>query len=273
MVVPQGSGLLGGGVVNWGSVDNITAVLSLPNISRPNGTVYAILSLMTTDGTVMQTALGIYPGGQEWKGYSLYVDSISTVPQAYHWIANSSLPQSLPNQTVSLSLSRDQASGWFYRISNLATQASVNGGFGRGVGGASLGEDQEVFALESYTSEPRTFSEMGNMTLQGIFLNGERAVGPLYTYGSWDPSHTLPFVVGGLNPPSFIGVAISTEGMVSWTFIGTPGQYMGYDGRAPEAFLAVGAVTTGAAVFVSGLRLLSGSMKGVKHKSSNETPE
>ncbi|HZW85568.1 MAG TPA: hypothetical protein VFE91_06700 [Nitrososphaerales archaeon] len=260
-MVPQGSSLEGGAVVNWSGVDNVTAVASIPNISAPNGTVYAILSLMTTDGTVMQTAIGIYPGSHLWKGYSLYIVSISAVPQTYHWVANSSLPESLANQTVSLTLSRDQEGSWSYRISNLATRVSLTGAFGPEVRGAALREDQEIFALESYTSDPRTFGGMGNMTLQGVFLNGARAVGPLYTYGGWDPSHTLPFVVGGLDPPTFIGVKVSVGGIVNWVYTGTSSQYWGYDGRAPQAFLAVGAVTVGAGIVVSGVRLLSRSTR------------
>lgn len=271
MVVPQGSGLSDGSLLDWGSVDNVTVVATIPNIIRPSGTVYAILSLMTSGGAVMQTALGVYPGSTTWLGYTLFIDGLQQMPQTYHWVANSSQPDTQPNQTVALTLAMDREGLWTYRLTNTATHSSVSGGFGQGATGPLVRADQEVFALESYSSAASTFSTMGNMTVEGVYLNGARATGPLYTYGGWDPSHSLPFVVGGSNPPDFIGVVVSVGGAVSWSFTGTVSNWS-YDGRAPLAFLGAIGITAMVTAVVGAVRLIS-KKAGQDRSETRTVPE
>lgn len=222
VVLTDGANLQGGGRVEWRQVQNVSVIVKVPNITLADGTTYAILSLMTADGVVLQTALGIYPGGSQWLVYSMFLGDITQNPQVYHWAINSSTPASSPGQDVSLSIYHSRGGGWAFQVKNLQTNASSGGPFDAGAGPTLMEGSQEVFALESYSGNPSTFQGMGNLTLESVYLDGRRASGGWGTYGAWDPSISLPFVVGGANPPPWVGLWVSSQGKAGWFYSGDP---------------------------------------------------
>jgi hypothetical protein len=202
-------------------VENVTALFQIPNISNPGGTTYAILSLMTSKGSVLQSAVGVLPGEHRWLVDTMFVGRIMEVPQVYHWILNSSAPASSPGQTITISIYR--GSTWITAVRNLETGSSVEVSYAVEANQTLALEDQEVFALESYAIDSGTFVNMGLMTLESIYVDGTRALGSWYIYGDWDPAHSLTFVVGGAPPPAFMGIRISGQGTAQWYFAGLMG--------------------------------------------------
>ena len=78
--------------------------------------------------------------------------------------------------------------------------------------------DQEVFALESYFASNVVFAHMGVMILKTLDINERKVSGGWYPYGSWGTSHKPLFVVGGLNPPSYISIGESENMTLEWTY-------------------------------------------------------
>ena len=218
VVVPDGSTLSGGGIVNWAAVTNVTAVVQIPEITNTSATIYAVVSLMTQDGVVLQTAFGIYPGNNSWLVYSMFIENINQIPQHYIWAVNSSEPAAESGDVVTISIYQSPGPVWSFRAFNLNTSLSIDGTFGAGTTELPKRGDQEAFALESYTSDSSTFQNMGNMTLSSLLIDGKRVASGWYLFADWDMVHNPLFVVGGAAPPAFIDVSISSDGRAVWYF-------------------------------------------------------
>jgi hypothetical protein len=78
--------------------------------------------------------------------------------------------------------------------------------------------DQEVFAFESYTTSSLVFAQMGNLTLDSLRVNARKIAAGWYGYGSWDTKHNPLFVVGGLEPPSYISLQATENGTLVWSY-------------------------------------------------------
>lgn len=220
VVVPEGSSLFGGGTLNWAKVTNVTAVIQIPDITNASAPVYAVLSLMTQDGTVLQTAYGIFPRNSTWLVYSMFIKNINQVPQHYIWVLNSSIPRAQPGDLVTISIYQSTEHVWSLLASNMNTTLSIQRTFGGNITEAPKSGDQEVFALESYASDSTTFRNMGNMTLISLLVDGERVESGWYLYAAWDLTHNPLFVVGGATPSSFVGASITKNGKVVWYYAG-----------------------------------------------------
>jgi hypothetical protein len=218
VVVPDGSALSGGGSVNWAVVTNVTAVVQIPEITNTSATIYAVVSLMTQDGVVLQTAFGVYPGNGSWLVYSMFIEDINQIPQHYTWAINSSEPTAEPGDVVTISIYQSPARVWSFRACNLNTSLSVDRAFGTNTTELPRRGDQEVFALESYASDSYTFRNMRNMTLSSLLVDGKRVASGWYLFADWDMVHNPLFVVGGGAPPSFIDVSILNDGRVVWYY-------------------------------------------------------
>jgi len=218
VVVPEGSSLSGGGTLNWATVTNVTAVVQIPEITNVSGTIYAAVSLMTQDGVVLQTAFGIYPGNGSWLVYSMFIGSITQIPQHYTWVINSSGPAAEPGDVVTVSIYQSPGRIWSFKASNLNTSLSIQRPFGTTSTGQPRSGDQEVFALESYASDTSTFRKMGNMTLLSLLLDGERVASGWYLFAQWDMLHNPLFVVGGASPPGFVDVSFNGGGRAVWYY-------------------------------------------------------
>lgn len=219
VVVPEGAAMQGGTKLEWEGVTNVTAVLTLPNISRPDKIVYAVLSVMTGDGTVLQAAAGIRPNDSSWRTYSWFILGVESGRPSYSWIVNASGPQMAPGEDIRISVFR-QPSGWRLGVVDEGSGASVDLAFPPGPSASLRAGDQEVFSLESYSRAGATFRDMGNLTLDGLLLNGARVIGGTYPYGDWDPHHHPLFVVGssGSSPPYFISFSEGGEGSFAWGY-------------------------------------------------------
>jgi hypothetical protein len=224
VVVPDGARLADGSSLSWTAVSNISVVARLPNITQTDDTVYAIVSAKLAPDVILQVAAGLYPGDPAWSGYVLMVQGSSTASQTYVWVTNASEPFMAPEALVGLSLYR-QGGGWRWRVTDYDTGLVGDGPIPNASGGGFVAGDQEVFALESYTSSRDVFSSMGAMDVYGIYLDGRAVAGGYYSLGGWDPLHNPLFIVGGYEPPSFISVAdggstwrwsYSAEGRVSY---------------------------------------------------------
>jgi hypothetical protein len=206
-------------MLKWESVSNLTCLTTLPRISDPNGIVYAVLSAMAADGSVMQVAAGVYPNSSLWLAYSWYIQGVQTTRPNYGWILNASGPAMSPNDSISLSMF--QSSGrWELRVADTDTGNATSRLFPPGIAPSLKDEEQEAFALESYSRTAGDFQRMGNLTLSGLFADGQRITGGLYTYGGWDPSRNPVFAVGssGSSPPIFIQIAQAGDGAFVWSY-------------------------------------------------------
>jgi hypothetical protein len=220
IVVPDGSTLSGGGTLAWAAVTNVTVVVQIPEITNASESTYAVVSLMTQDGVVLQTAFGIYPGNSSWLVYSMFIGSINQNPQHYTWAINSSEPVAEPGDVVEISIYQSPGHVWSFRASNLNTSLSRQGAFGTITSEPPKDGDQEVFALESYSSDSSTFQSMGNLTLQSLLVDGKRVESGWYLFADWDMVHNPLFVVGGAAPPEFIGASTSDDGRAVWYYAG-----------------------------------------------------
>lgn len=219
VVVPEGASLQGGSKLRWESVRNVTAAFTLPNVTMPDRIVYAVMSLMTSDGGVMQAAAGIRPDEGSWFAYSWSIPDFKSVPLIYRWSLNSSEPEMAPGADVTISIFQS-SNVWTLRIQDDSTGARVERAFLVGVGTSLKAGDQEVFSLESYSRLGATFRDMGNLTLRSLLVDGARVTGGVYAYGDWEPRHNPLFAVGssGVSPPSFISLGQGDDGSFIWGY-------------------------------------------------------
>jgi hypothetical protein len=249
IVVPEGAGVLGGGGVRWGSVTNVTTLLSLPDIESPDRTVYAVMSVMTSDGSVLQAAAGALPNGTGWLTFAWLAQGAASLTPTYLWVLNATEPAMSPRANVSISIFL-ASGGWSLSVTDSNSGSTVTRQFPQGLASTLKAGDQEVFALESYSKTPGTFSGMGNLTLSAILLDGEVVVSGCYLYSDWDMVHNPLFVVGssGSSPPSFIYAREGNlPGSYVWSYAGVWGvQNDSFSG--PLDVLALGAVASAVAL-------------------------
>ena len=241
--------MLGGGGVRWESIKNVTASLTLPDIESPDGIVYAVLSVMTSDGSVLQAAVGALPNRNGWLVFAWSVQASSPRPTSYQWVLNASEPEMSPLANISISIFFTSGL-WSLRVADVSSGSSVEKSFPPGPTSTLRAGDQEVFALESYTRTLATFLGMGSLRLNSILLDGEQVVGGCYLYSDWDMVHNPLFVVGssGSSPPSFINAGEGSAGSFFWNYTGVWGVQENPLGSLAEALAAVsvgGALTLG----------------------------
>jgi len=219
VVVPEGSGLQDGGKVQWGSVTNVTAEVVLPNITSPDRNIYAVISVMTEDGSVLQAAAGALPNRSVWLSFAWFIPDVNSAQLNYDWILNASGPQIAPRSNIVVSIFHASGS-WNLRVADLDSGQAVVQRFPEGISPALRSGDQEVFALESYSKAGSTFQDMGNLTLSALLLDGTRVVSGFYSYSQWDPNHSPLFAVGssGATLPSFIYLGEGPEGSFFWDY-------------------------------------------------------
>ena len=217
VVVPEGSQFADGGRLSWENATAVSVIVRLPNISFTDAATLAVESVMSADGSVLQIAAGIYPNSTSWLAYGWYIGNLQAYPQNYDWVLNSSKPEMSPGTSVSLSIYLSQGK-WHYRIEDMDTNETVSGEYAFLVSPAVKVGDQEVFALESYSTSNVVFANMGNLTLDSLSVNGRRVSGGWYLYGSWDMSHKPLFVVGGLEPPFYISLQQSGSMTFKWSY-------------------------------------------------------
>lgn len=218
VVVPEGAVMTGGGVLHWEEVGNVTALLTLPLIGAPDLPVYAVVSLMMKDESVLQVAAGIPHNGTTWSVYADYDRDAGSVSPTYEQVLNSSQPQMSPGASVLISIFRSSAGVWSLKVEDVKSGAVVTKAFPASAPALKRG-DQEVFALESYSKNQTTFQNMGHLSLNALFIDGESVGGGLYPYGDWSPNHDPLFVVGslGTSPPLFISLVLGTS-LAVWSF-------------------------------------------------------
>jgi hypothetical protein len=261
VVVPDGSTLSGGGTVNWAAVTNVTAVVQIPEITNTSAAIYAVVSLMTQDGVVLQTAFGVYPGDGSWLVYSMFIDNINQIPQHYTWAINSSEPAAEPGDVVTISIYQSPELVWSFEACNLNTSLSINRAFGTNTTELPKRGDQEAFALESYASDSFTFQNMGNMTLSSLLVDGKRVESGWYLFADWDMVHNPLFVVGGGAPPSFIDISISNDGRAVWYYSENWASIGQLDGTGPilvAAAILLGAALSGVLIAMRYIRKAAG---------------
>jgi hypothetical protein len=239
VVVPNGVQLAGGGRLSWQDVTNVTAQVTLPQINQTDNTVLAVVSLMTSDGHVLQLAAGIYPQTETWLSYAWLITNIQASSQSYEWVVNSSAPEMSPGDAVTLSLFLSSGA-WNYVLTDVSSHQSMHGVFPHGEASPPTGGDQEIFAMESYTESSSVFSSMGNLTLTSLAVDGQKVAQGLYFFSNWEGQGNPLFIVGGYTePPAFISIQNSDNGAVVWSYAGP------WTGEAPSLTLPVSLAATG----------------------------
>lgn len=206
---------------------------------------------MTQDGTVLQAAFGIYPGNASWLVFAMFIRNINEIPQHYVWVTNSSGPAAKAGDLVVISIYQAEEV-WGFGVANLNDSLTSKESFGAATTETPRQGDQEIFALESYSSDTSTFQNMGNMTLESLYINEKRLVSGWYLYSEWDPLHNPLFVVGGAPLLSLLDASFLGNGRVVW-FYSEPwtdiGQISETIPTAVAVFILLGAALT--AVFLS----------------------
>jgi hypothetical protein len=212
--------LAGGSYLRWEGVGNLTSQVTLPRFDNPSGIVYAVLSVMAADGSVMQVAAGVYPNSSSWRAYAWAVEGMRTSSPVYDWILNSSAPTMSSGDNVTLSIFRN-STRWCMEVVDLSSGDSRVAAFPSDIALSLEGGDQEAFALEAYSRAAVDFEHMGNLTLTALLADGRQVAGGLYTYGGWDPTKNPAFAVGssGTNPPVFIDLQQEPGGSFVWSYI------------------------------------------------------
>jgi hypothetical protein len=252
VVVPENSKLAGVGQVNWNSVKNVSALFNLPNISVTNGTIYAIMSLMTENGSIIQVAAGLYSNSSHWTAYAMYILNPESYPQVYRQVTIPRENQMFAGDLLSMSI-YFSGGRWWFKVNDLSRNTAVASCFNVSLPGELKDGDQYVFALESYSSNSSVFQSMSNMTLRGLFLNGQKVISGWYLYTTWNNENFPLFIVGGATPPSFISVGFTGNGTVTWSFVST------WSAEAPPSIpfsLIVDILVAAAIVNISVLTLL-----------------
>jgi len=264
VVVPEGTHTLGGEGVQWGDISNVTASLSLPDIESPDGIIYAILSVMTDDGSVLQAAAGAPPNRTGWLVFAWSVQEAGSVTPVYQWVLNASAPEMSPLANISISIFRSSGQ-WDLRVVDADDGSSVERSFPPGPAPALMAGDQEVFALESYSRTLATFAGMGNMTLHSILLNGNKVTTGCYLYNGWDMIHNPLFVVGssGSSPPTFINAGEGSGTSFFWDYV----AIWGVQGNPLGSLVEVLAVVSG-----GGVIMLAGLGVWLSRKKSDLKP-
>jgi hypothetical protein len=217
VVVPENSKFKDGSRLSWANATEVSLAIKLPNITFTDYPVLAVESLMAADGSVMQVAAGIYPNNTKWLAYGWYIRHVQSYPQTYDWILNSSKPEMPAGAPVSLSIYLSQGR-WRCRIEDLSTNDSAVGDYAVTVPPTLKVGDQEVFALESYSTSDAVFAHMGNLTLETLRINGRQIAVGWYEYGGWNTGNNPLFVVGGLYPPSSISLQEATDATLVWSY-------------------------------------------------------
>lgn len=211
-IVVSKNASLENGSVNWKTVTNITSVFRVPNITSTDGTVYVIMSAMTSNGAIMQVAVGLYNGSSLWNDYAMYIMNPAAVPQNYDQATVGKNMSIAAGDIVSMELYK--SNGWRFSVKDISTGVSSEGMFNANFSPELASGGQYVFALESYSYSYVVFRNMGKLTLFGIFIDGKAVTSGMYIYSPWT---TQPlFIVGGSNPPSFISVKQTANGTFVW---------------------------------------------------------
>jgi len=225
VVVPEGAALASSRRVSWQTTSNLSASARLPALNTTDGTILLALSAMVGDSSVIQAAAGLFPGSNTWRALAWFVPDIGATPQAYEWTLNSTESRMKPGALVSLSLFRE-GGVWHYGILDDESGLGDFGPFTNAPRSSFKVGDQEVFALESYTSNDTVLSRMGSAILRSIYLDGDRVTGGFYYLNNWDPAHHPLFVAGGLQAPTSITLQSFPNGTVAWGYsAGWQGSY------------------------------------------------
>ncbi|MDG7044269.1 MAG: hypothetical protein JRN02_02675 [Nitrososphaerota archaeon] len=264
LVVPEGSRTANGGRVDWADVQNVSALFRLPDINETDGTIYMIMSLMTSNGSIIQAAAGLYQNSSYWGTYAMYV--ANPARQVYAPIISTEAPYMVPGDIIFMSIYFLPDSGWNLLLLDLTNGLSASASFGPGLPASLKVGDQFVFALESYTSTPSVFENMGNVTLYALLINGEAVVNGSYLYSGWNNLRYPLFIVGGASVPNFMAMNLTASSGVVWSY----GSQWGSPSSGPPAgldliFLALAAA---AAVNVVILVLLIWSRGKAKERLS-----
>lgn len=223
VVVPQGAELENGARLVWSEVRNVTAIVTLPNISSTTGVIYVVLSAMAGNGEIMQVAAGLYPGSSSWYVYPMVASASGTIYTQISGYSNQSI---WPCNTLSMSIAAVNGSWWF-SVVDLNTSKASSCSFGVPSSDALANGSQYVLALESYTSNSLSFSNMGVMVMDSLLINGVPLAGGEYVYSTWNGAGYPLFIVGGASPPQFI-YCYASGGKAYWEYVQewgqTPGQ-------------------------------------------------
>jgi len=223
LTIPNGSPLEDGSRVEWSKHRNITVVLTLPNISYTDKTIYFIVSIMTKQQTIIQAAVGIHPNSTYWTSSFMYVRNIYHYNKTYVAVLLESHPYFNPNDKASISIyyrpSEDKDNGvWASSITNLSQGTSIDVDILADNSSTFMDGEQEVVAFESYTSNEEIFKQMGEAILHSILVDGKKVLNGWYIDDGQVFDKRPLFEVGGGQVPPFISIVFNNEGSIAWIY-------------------------------------------------------
>lgn len=222
LTVPNGGVLEDGSEIEWSKHSNITIVLTLPNISYTDNTIYLVASIMTRGETIIQTTIGIQPNNTFWVSSFMYVTNVYKHNRAYVPVLLNSNPYFSPGDKASISIYFNgdgyTAGSWSSSVTNLSTGEEITVNILQDGSSTFMDGEQEVVALESYTSNEEVFRRMGHATLHSILVDGRRVVSGWYIDDGQVFDRKPLFEVGGGQVPPFISMIAGGDGLITWTY-------------------------------------------------------
>lgn len=222
ITVPDKSPLENGERLDWSLVKNLTVVVTIPKINHTDDTIYVIVSVMTASRTVLQVAAGLEPGETAWSTYAMYVTDVYGPNKTYHLVLYKSAPYFAHGDKISVSIYSSingQQPVWLGDVCNLMTKKRTTFPIVADGSMNFMAGEQEVIALESYTSREEVFANMGGMILHGIIVDGRRVAGGWYVDDGMVFYRQSLFVVGGGAPvPGFISISFNENSEMVWSY-------------------------------------------------------
>ncbi len=222
LTIPDGSPQGNGDVVDWSSTSNLTVIVTLPRINYTDGIIYVIASIMTQSGNILQVAAGLSPGEENWSTYFMYATNISSQGKTYVPVLLKGGPSLAPGDTVSISIFSTRIGlepRWMGRVCDLASGECREISLLADGSSTFMPGEQEVIALESYTSTEEVFSDMSSMVLHSVLADGEKVVGGWYIDDGLVFTRRPLFEVGGAFPvPNFIYMSFPSESSAVWAY-------------------------------------------------------
>ncbi len=219
LVLPNNFVLNNGQKLQWNEVKNITVILKLPRIDRTDNTIMCVESLMVGNGTIIQASVSLYPNSTYWTVCGMYVPSPGSYPQKY--VIQQHFGNIMAGSLISISFNMTRG-GWAYSVFDYNTSKLFIGKFL--VYGLPVNGPQYIIAFESYSYNSSVFENMGTIDFYEALANGQKIVKGPVVYTSWSESITPLFLVGGQNPPSFIGM-YSKNGSYIITYVSNWTEY------------------------------------------------
>ena len=152
----------------------------------------------------------------------MYVTNVYQHNRTYVPVLLDSIPYFFPGHRASISIffkhDEDHRGCWSSSITNFSTGENITVDILNDGSSTFKDGEQEVIALESYTSNEEVFKHMGEAVLHSILVDGKRVLNGWYVDDGQVFDKRPLFEVGGGQVPSFISITSKDYGTIVWRY-------------------------------------------------------